>query len=217
MGEDDEASGEVRRSGGEEGLEVLVNVGSGHDTSADLPVAGVELLVLVLSPDDGAETHLEGDVADAVVDVTVRRAHGLLSGKKAGREKAKKEWKGGKKLGQLCHRCSTPACHLQPHSRLNKGGKTHVGGNAGDIVNNLLRPSQLSHNLLVRERRQARVRPSVDRELMAHHVLGLNHLGTGDGAGTDDEEGRFEVLLVEEVEEAGRVRRGSVVCECTGS
>lgn len=51
-----------------------------------------------------------------------------------------------------------------------------------------------------------------DDALVAEHVLSLHHLGARDGARADNEEGRLEVLLLEEVQETRSVGRRTVVC-----
>lgn len=78
---DDEPVRQVLHGVGEEVVEGVVDARGVDDAAADLPVARVKDLVLVLRPDDRSETHLERDVADAVVDVAKGRAHGLLAHK----------------------------------------------------------------------------------------------------------------------------------------
>lgn len=51
----------------------------------------------------------------------------------------------------------------------------------------------------------------VKNVLVTEHVLCLDHFGTRNGSRSDDEEGRLDVLRLQEVEEPGRVRRGAVV------
>lgn len=75
---DDESVRQVLHGVGEEVVEGVVDACRVDDAAADLPVARVEDLVLVLRPDDRSEAHLKRDVADAVVDVAKGRAHGLL-------------------------------------------------------------------------------------------------------------------------------------------
>lgn len=55
------------------------------------------------------------------------------------------------------------------------------------------------------------VRPGVDRQLVASHVFGLDHLRARDDARADEEEGGGEGLGIKVVEEERGVGGGSVV------
>jgi len=76
----------------------------------------------------------------------------------------------------------------------------HVGGNTGDILDDLLGPTQLSNDFLIGKSGQGGVRPGVDCKLVLTHVLFLEGDGEGDGTGADDEEGGLEVVLIQELE-----------------
>lgn len=76
--EDDEPVREGLNGVVEERVEVVVRLSRRDDAAADLPVAGVKDLAVVLGPDDRPETHLQRNVPDTVVDVAVRRTESLV-------------------------------------------------------------------------------------------------------------------------------------------
>ena len=55
------------------------------------------------------------------------------------------------------------------------------------------------------------MRPSMDANLMTSHVLLLQHRRVRDSTGADHEHSRLQVVLVEVLQEVGRVQRGTVV------
>lgn len=64
-------------------------------------------------------------------------------------------------------------------------------------MDDLLGPAELGDDFVVGESGQGRMRPGVDGDLVASHVLLLQHSGKRNHAGADGEEGRLEVNLVE--------------------
>lgn len=105
---------------------------------------------------------------------------------------------------------------IQPKSQSHVG-KTRTrraegqGGDAGDVLDKLARPAELSNDLLVGERRQGRVRPGVAAKLVAEDVLLAEDVGLAKCARANDVEGRLEVVVAEVVEQDGGVERRSVV------
>lgn len=65
---------------------------------------------------------------------------------------------------------------------------------------------EATYDFFVSKGSKSAVSPSVYTELMTEHVLRLNHFRTTDRTRSDDEESRFEVLSLEEIQETGRVR-----------
>lgn len=55
------------------------------------------------------------------------------------------------------------------------------------------------------------MRPSMVGDLMAQHVLGLEHLRTGDGTRADDVERGGNIVVVKEIDDLGGIRRWPVV------
>ena len=76
------------------------------------------------------------------------------------------------------------------------GRSEGVGRHADGVPNDLLRPPELSDNLLVGQGSKGSVRPGVDGDLVTACVLGLEHLRSRQNSRANDEEGRLEVDLV---------------------
>jgi len=76
----------------------------------------------------------------------------------------------------------------------------HIRGNAKNVLNDLFRPSQFSNNLLIGQGGQRRMTPGVYCNLVLAHVLSLENGWERNDSGTDDEEGRLEFFLVQEVQ-----------------
>lgn len=101
-------------------------------------------------------------------------------------------------------------------------GAHSVGRNTGDLTDGLAGPAKLGNDLLVGEGGERRMRPGVNGQLVTGHVFGLKDVGARDGARTNNEEGRLEVLVSHVVEEIGGVRRRSIVvantpCQLVGA
>jgi hypothetical protein len=93
-----------------------------------------------------------------------------------------------------------------------------VGGNPSDRLDNFLAPPKLGDDLLVGEGGEGRsVAPSVHRDMMLPHILGLEDGGEGNCSGTNYKECGLERILVEEVQEVGGVVRGTVIVGKTPS
>lgn len=71
-----------------------------------------------------------------------------------------------------------------------------VWGNTDNISDNFGGPSEFGDNLLVGQSGKGRVRPSVDRDLMARHVFRQEHFRSRKNSGSNDKEGSLEVVLV---------------------
>ena len=79
---------------------------------------------------------------------------------------------------------------------------THSGG--GDTQDHLDRfasPTQLRHNLLIRERCQVLMAPCVHANFMPSHVLFLQNVGALDDTRTDHEEGSMKLFLGQVVQQ----------------
>lgn len=76
-----------------------------------------------------------------------------------------------------------------------------IGSHTRHILDNFLCPSQFRDDLLIRQFSEVGVRPSMYGELMAGHIFRLDHFGSRDHAGTDEEESGGELLGVEVVEQ----------------
>lgn len=161
VGKDDEASAQ---HGGilHNALEGSDDTGGADGTGCDVPIVGVEVVSLVASPDDGSETHGEGNCSDTVVDVSVGWSH-------------------------------------------------RVWRDTSNIFDDFSGPSKLSNDLLVGEGGERWVRPCVNRELVTFGVFRLKDVLTRDRSRSDNEEGRFEVNLVQVLQQSRSVRRWSVI------
>lgn len=79
------------------------------------------------------------------------------------------------------------------------------------ILDELLRPAELSDDLLRRLRRHVRVAPRVDRNLVASHVLVLEDGRALEQPRADGEECSAKILLREILQQVRRIRRRAVV------
>lgn len=110
------------------------------------------------------------------------------------------------------------------------GGQAHLGGDGSNSViditvrrservgrdtdgfpDRLHCPTEFGDNLLVGQVGEVWMRPSVDGNLMSRYVLGDKHLRSRDDSRPDDEEGGRQIVLVQIVEQDGRVRRRSII------
>jgi hypothetical protein len=83
----------------------------------------------------------------------------------------------------------------------------HVRRNPKNVLNNLPRPPKLRNNLLVRQRRQARMTLRMDRNLMTLQMLALEDARELEAARPEGEEGRVEGLFGEKGKEVGGCRK----------
>lgn len=117
-------------------------------------------------------------------------------------------------------RNTRPDNRRQPHLRRHRPNAIidiairrpeRVGRHTRHVLDDLFRPTQLRNDLLIGQSRQGRVGPCVHRELVARHVLCLDHFRARNDARADEEKGGLELLLVQVVQEERSVRGGSVV------
>ena len=66
-------------------------------------------------------------------------------------------------------------------------------GDTGHVLDDLLRPPELSDDLLIRQRGHSGMTPSVHRELVLAHELLLEKSRVGNSTRADNEEGCLEV------------------------
>ncbi len=89
------------------------------------------------------------------------------------------------------------------------------GSDSSHILDDLLCPAELGNELLSRLGSSIAVTPGVHAELMLTEILLLQQGGVRDSTRTDHEERRLQVLLIEIVEQVGRVWRWAVVVRKT--
>ncbi len=75
-----------------------------------------------------------------------------------------------------------------------KGGAERVGGDAREVLHDLLRPPKLCDDLFVGERCEWRMAPRVHPELVSKHVFRLKYDGLLKDTTSDGEERRLEVV-----------------------
>lgn len=91
----------------------------------------------------------------------------------------------------------------------------HVGRDTQDVFDDFLRPPKLSNDLFVGQGRQGEVTPCMNGNLMLTHVLALKHGPVIEDARSNDEESGFELFLVEEFEQIGRIECWAVIISQT--
>lgn len=92
----------------------------------------------------------------------------------------------------MCNLVHTDVSLRRPH-----GG----WGNSKNLLDGLARKAKFSDDLLVGESGQESVRPSVDADFVAGHVLLDQDIGFLNNAGTDHKESGRNILLVKEFEQ----------------
>jgi hypothetical protein len=143
-------------------------------------------------------------------------------------------WKdalGREKLIRTGHRTSSIKCcsctDAGPHDRrqthcqgdssnpvinVTERGPHCVGRDTQDILDYFLTPSKFCNNLLVGEGRKGRgMTPSMDGDVVLAQILCLKNSREGNCTRTNDKEGRLERILVEVIQEVGRVVRRSII------
>lgn len=85
------------------------------------------------------------------------------------------------------------------------------GSNTKNVLDDLLRPTELGDDLFVREGSHGVVTPGVNGNLVLRHVLVLEESGVRDRTRADDEERSLQVDGVEVVKKITGVQSGTVV------
>lgn len=183
----------LAKVGVKEGDPLAVSLGRVDLTGRNVEVLGVKEKFVVVAivdsgPHDGLEVHLGGNGSNSVVNVSLC-------------------WKRTVKRPRRCQLLCLPFREAKERTRRSEG----EGRDAGDVLDELPRPSELGNNLLVGQGRQGRVTPGVSTNLVSEDVLLPKNVGLAERSGTDNVEGRLEVVVAEVVEQDGRVERRSVV------